>query len=332
MVIDYSKWDQLKYSSSSSSEDEDEGEKEAGNALPEKLGNLSLSSSSPLWNGLVVHHKDIFVSHVLSKLNEIDRCFFSEVNRESRGVLEYAGVNVSKLCWNVHECSSISTLEWAWNNMPWGEKFEDGTVRDQAWFCSQVAATNKLELLKWAREVKHCEWNEWTINQAAFKGNLEMLKYCFSNECPCDEEMSCKLAAKGGNLDCLRFLFDKMNLSRETGIETATQAALQAVKYGHLDIVKYIVEERKIPEVVKVSCVTNAARYGRLDCLKYLVDEAKTPLNEWVHIACARYFEHHDCVNYLLAKGSPEPTDEEYARYVARKLEEEEQQQNATIK
>ena len=26
MVIDYSKWDQLKYSSSSSSEDEDEGE------------------------------------------------------------------------------------------------------------------------------------------------------------------------------------------------------------------------------------------------------------------------------------------------------------------
>ena len=65
MVIDYSKWDQLKYSSSSSSEDEDEGEKEAGSALPEKLGNLSLSSSSPLWNGLVVHHKDIFVSHVI---------------------------------------------------------------------------------------------------------------------------------------------------------------------------------------------------------------------------------------------------------------------------
>ena len=26
-----------------------------------------------------------------------DRCFFSEVNRESRGVLEYAGVNVSEL-------------------------------------------------------------------------------------------------------------------------------------------------------------------------------------------------------------------------------------------
>ena len=66
---------------------------------------------------------------------------------------------------------------------------------DQAYFCEQVAGTNKLELLKWAREVKHCEWDEKTITVAAFKGNLEMLKYCFSNECPYDEEMSCRQAA-----------------------------------------------------------------------------------------------------------------------------------------
>ena len=103
-----------------------------------------------------------------------------------------------------------------WNDIPWGEKFSDGKVKDQAWFCEQVAATNKLELLKWAREVKHCEWDEKTINQAAFEGNLEMLKYCFSNGCPCDEEKSCKLAAGKGHLDCLRFLFDKVKPSRET--------------------------------------------------------------------------------------------------------------------
>ena len=75
-----------------------------------------------LWTGLVLHHKDVFVSHVLPKLNETDRCFFSEVNRESRGVLAYAGVNVSELSWVFDECSSISTLELAWNNMPWGKK------------------------------------------------------------------------------------------------------------------------------------------------------------------------------------------------------------------
>ena len=139
MVIDYSKWDQLKYSSSSSSEDEDEGEKEAGNALPEKLGNLSLSSSSPLWNGLVVHHKDVFVSHVISKLNRTDRFFFAKVNGESQDVLKYAGVNVSELRLIVWECTSISTLEWAWNNMPWTEKRQSGRVMDQVWFCEHDA-------------------------------------------------------------------------------------------------------------------------------------------------------------------------------------------------
>ena len=130
-----------------------------------------------LWTGLVLHHKDVFVSHVLSKLTETDRFFFGMVNRESRGVFEYAGVDV--LRWDVRECTSISTLEWMWNHMPWGEKFEDGTVRDQAWFCAEVAVTNKLELLEWAREVKHCEWDEWTINEAVAMNNLEMLKYCF---------------------------------------------------------------------------------------------------------------------------------------------------------
>ena len=134
-----------------------------------------------IWTGLVLHHKDVFVSHVLSKLNETDRWFFSVVNRESRGVLEYAGVDVSKLSCAVHECTSISTLELAWNHFPWGKKDDEGRVMDQAYFCEQVPGTNKLELLKWLREVKHCEWDEKTITVAALIGNLEMLKYCFSN-------------------------------------------------------------------------------------------------------------------------------------------------------
>ena len=310
--IDYSKWDKLNYSSSSEEDDK------KARATIVHLGNLLLSnsqrtsSSSPLWNGLVLHHKDIFVSHVLSKLNGADRYFFSRVNGESLDVLKYAGINVSKLGWGVHECSSISMLEWAWAYVPWGRQDEDGTVRDQAWFCSQVAETNKLELLKWAREVKQCEWDEQTITVAAFKGNLEMLKYCFSNGCPCDEEKSCEQAAIGGHLDCLRFLFDKVRPSRDMEEDAAHQAAA----FGHINILKYLVEERKISDEVKLLCVANAAGYGRLDCLQYLVEEAKAPLNYWQHVAYARYKEHHDCVNYLLEKGCPEPTDEQYAEFV----------------
>ena len=79
--IDYSKWDKLNYSSSSSGEDDDEQEREKektqnARATVAYLENLLLSassSSSPLWNGLVLHHKDIFVSHVLPKLNRTDR-------------------------------------------------------------------------------------------------------------------------------------------------------------------------------------------------------------------------------------------------------------------
>ena len=172
--------------------------KEREKAAAEALADMERLKLGPtkLWTGLVLHHKDVFVSHVISKLNRTDRFFFSKVNRESWSVLAYAGVELLlKLQWYVHECSSISTLEWAWNHMPWGEKFKSGRVIDQAWFCVGVARTNKLELLKWAREVKHCEWDEKTITGAATIGNLEILKYCFSNGCPCDEEKSCKQAA-----------------------------------------------------------------------------------------------------------------------------------------
>ena len=85
-----------------------------------------------------------------------------------------------------------------------------------------------------------------------------------------------------------------------------------------MEILKYFVEERKIPDLFKLSCVKNAALYGRLDCLKYLVEEARVILNDWQYIACARYYEQRECENYLLEKECPEPTDEEYADFATR--------------
>ncbi|CAL6329792.1 unnamed protein product [Bathycoccus prasinos] len=286
-------------------------EKEA--AVKEAVADMERLKLGPtkLWTGLVLHHKDVFVSHVIPKLNRTDQFFFSRVNRESWEVLAYAGVNVSRLGVIIHECSSISTLELAWNHFPWGKKFEDGDVMDQTSFCEQVAFTNKLEFLKWAREVKHCEWDGKTIKVAAFRGNLEMLKYCFSNGCPYDEEESCKHAARKGHLDCVRFLFDKVKPSRKTEVEAAGQATCG----GYVEILKYLVEERKISDGVKLPCMATAARFGHFDCLKYLVEEAKAPLDSWDVIAYARYHEHSECENYLLEKGCPEPTDEDYARF-----------------
>ena len=303
-----------------------EKEKEREKALAEHIENLERLKLGPtaIWTGLVTHHKDVFVSHVMPKLDATDRFFFSKVIKESLDVLKYAGVDVLTLRGAVYECSSISTLEWVWNDIPLGgEKDDRGRVMDQAWFSEQVTGTNRLEFLKWAREVKHCKWDEWTIIEAARKGNLEILKYCFDNGCPYDEEKACRYAAIEGNLDCLRFLFDKVKPSRETEAKAAMQAACR----GHVDILKYLVEERKISDEVKTLLVAAAATHGLLDCLEYVVEEAKVPLNDWQYIACARYEEHPECENYLLEKGCPEPSDEEYAFFVEVRLEEEREEE-----
>ena len=309
--IDYSKWDNLDYSSS----DEEERRNEEINKIETKLSRgverlllipQGTISSSPLWNGLVTHHRDIFVSHVLPKLTKTDRFLFGKVNTESLDLIKYAGVDVS-VCY-IDECTSISTLELMWNKTRWGAKDNHGNVIDRAWFCWQVACTNKLELLKWAREVKHCEWHEVTINKAAYMGNLEMLKYCFANDCPYDETTACFEAAGSGHLDCLRFLFDKVKPLQET----ETGVAYGAAQFGQLDILKYVIETRAISYRLKDACLLVIAEWGRLNCLKYLVEEVKMPLNHWRYIACARYHEHPECVDYLREKEAPEPTDEQY--------------------
>ena len=52
-------------------------EKEA--AVKEAVADMERLKLGPtkLWTGLVTHHKDVFVSHVISKLNETDQFFFS---------------------------------------------------------------------------------------------------------------------------------------------------------------------------------------------------------------------------------------------------------------
>jgi len=291
--------------------------KEKEEEIAEAAAHLERLKLGPtkLWTGLVAHHRDIFVSHVLPKLNGTDRMFFSKANNESKDLLIYAGLNVSNIRWYLLDVSSISTLEWAWNNTNWGRKDPFGKVVDQARFCGYIAGTNKLELLKYLREEKKCEWDEFTIVVATYYGNLEIVKYCFANDCPCDVEKSCENAAGSGSLDCLRFLFDKAKPSRET----VGKAAVVAAENGHVDILKYLVEEKDCDKA-KWLYVRKAVMDGNLDCLEHMIDEAKKIpreiLYDWHHIAHARYYGHAECLNYLREKGCPEPTDQEYAEFV----------------
>ena len=168
---------------------------------------------------------DICFTHILPRLNRTDLKFLYEVNTETRKLVKRS-TRKKELKWKfrIEEMSSISTLEVAWEHKSlWPRHWTE------TYFCLEVAKTNKLELLEWAREEKECKWDDRTINAAVRQGNLEMVKYCIANECPIDE-MACEYAASEGHLEVLKYLREEVEAPWD--LRTATFAA----KYGHLHI------------------------------------------------------------------------------------------------
>ena len=153
-----------------------------------------------VWD-LIVKNDDICFTHILPRLNGTDLKFLYEVNTETRALIKRSSRKGElKGRFKVEEMSSISTLEFAWENKSLWPSWWDETC-----FCYQVAQTNKLELLKWIREEKKCKWDVGTINAAAEQGNLEMVKYCVANECPINK-WACADAARNGHLEVLKYL------------------------------------------------------------------------------------------------------------------------------
>ena len=251
------------------------------------------SFPSVLWD-VIVKNDDICFTHILPRLNQTDLKFLYEVNRETRKLIKRSSrAEDLKERFKVREMSSISTLEVAWEHKSlWPRWLEDETN-----FCSQVALTNKLELLKWAREEKKCRWDWRTIDEAAYHGNLEMVKYCVANECPIDG-WACNDAAENGQLECLKYLREEGKALWDS--RTANCAAVN----GHLHILEYLVE-REYDEYDEYACWF-AAMDGHLDCLKYLHKTAKAPWDDDA-VREARENDQPECVQYLLDNDCPLP-------------------------
>ena len=188
-----------------------------------------------VWD-LIVNNDDICFKHILPRLNGTDLKFLYEVNSETRKLIKRSSRKGElKEKFKVNEMSSISTLEFAWENKSlWWLGW------DETYFCYRVALTNKLELLKWAREEKKCNWDGWTINTAARQGNLEMVKYCVANECPICV-LACANAALSGHLACLKYLRE------EAKAPWASLVLDFAHTNKHLECLRYAVE-KKCPE------------------------------------------------------------------------------------
>ena len=277
----------------SSSEGEGEGVFAMTRARKRKVES---QRDSFLWD-VVVNNDDICFKHILPRLNGTDVKFLYGVNTETRKLIKRSTRKGElKKGFKVREMSSISTLEVAWEHKSsWRDYLKDETD-----FCWQVAKTNKLELLKWIREEKKCEWDSGTINAAAEQGNLEMIKYCVANECPIGTG-ACANAASGGHLECLKYLREEAKAPWT--YHTATCAAGN----GHLHILKYLFE-RKYDKYDAYACYY-AAVNGHLDCLQYLHETAKAPWDSRAVRYAHLLFNQTHCVQYLLDNNCPLPED-----------------------
>jgi len=246
-----------------------------------------------LWD-MIVDNDDICFKHILPKLNGTDIKFLYDVNSETRALIKRSSRKDDlKEEFKIEEMSSISTLEIAWENRSlWPDEW------DETHFCEQVAATNKLELLKWVREEKKCEWDFRSIVEAIIQGNLEMVKYCVAKECPFDKVVCvCQYAAKFGQLEILKYLHEEVKAPWDS--QTAEEAAFD----GHLHILEYLVERKY--EFTKWPCVI-AAEFGHFDCLKYLHETAKAPWDSIV-VRSAHDHNRNECLQYLLDNDCPLP-------------------------
>ena len=259
-------------------------------ALERRVESLENVGASRLWDA-VVKNDDICFKHILPKLNRSDVKFLYGVNSETRALIKRSSRRDDlRKSFEVSEMSSTSTLELAWENRslwPFSKRH----------FCWQVAQTNKLELLKWVREVKNCDWNEMTINTVAYKGNLDMIKYCVANGCPFFSDV-CAGAALKGRLECLKYLHEEAKAPWD--YDTAMFAACR----GHLHILEYLVEQKY--DAYRKSACSVAAAAGNLDCLKFLHETAKAPW-DCRAVEVAHENNRSECLQYLLDNDCPLP-------------------------
>jgi len=271
----------------------------SGEGVVTRARKRKVGERDSLWD-LVVKNDDISLTHIIPRLNATDVKFLYDVNSETRKLIKRSSRESDlKETFKAREMSSISTLEFALEHKSlWRRSW------DETYFCREVAKTNKLELLKWAREEKKCEWNRWTINTAAYQGNLEMVKYCVVNECPIDE-WTCAYAAENGQLEVLKYLHEEVKAPWDS--DTANCAAYS----GQLHILEYLVE-RKYDQYSEYACMY-AAEKGHLDCLRYLHETAKAP---WDYMAVRYAHEKNqtDCIQYLLDNDCPLPHGWRYER------------------
>jgi hypothetical protein len=195
--------------------------------LKELREELVKYAPTPLWKVVTEkQYKDIFETHILWELDELSFRVFREVNTESRDACRRSGRKLQ-------ETFELTT----YSGNPPVAKEETRKIEGkeaQYYFCSEAADTGNLALVRWLREVKKFDWNEWTINAAAKLGHLHIVTYCMEQKCP-RTKLACACAAKSGHLDILKYL-------HENGAPWDSWTCYYARENNHLECLVYALD------------------------------------------------------------------------------------------
>ena len=320
---------------------------------------------SPLWQ-LITDHPMLFSANILPKLDASSVKLFYETSRETRRMLQsadnrnaYESVVLllnnnndkeghqqhhnqnKRTCGIKSLCSSKETLKWCFERYLWGHRngaFKHDPREGSGRFCRIVASTNKLELLKYAREEAGCEWDERVLIEAGQHANYEMLKYCIENQCPLESEstylgvLRSGYRAKGGDsIACLRYLretvrapwydfvlidaieaFQGFNIPRDN-TEEENEIVFEALKYVLDNGCRIHPEEA-------TSYAVDMVNQGEVQfkAFKYLVEEAKViPLNSFTLMRIdffTRLWALELSLRNVVVGEEPLLTEEQYAR------------------
>ena len=114
---------------------------------------VNIEHNNRLWR-LVTDHRNVFDTHIVTKLNGNEVKFFYDVNSESRAAIKRSGAQLRD-AFKIGDFDTKSTILWA---------LEKCTEKKER-FCAEMALNGNIELLKFLR-VKGCPWDEKTCSEA----------------------------------------------------------------------------------------------------------------------------------------------------------------------
>lgn len=138
---------------------------------------------------------------------------------------------------------------------------------------------------------------DYEFTQACTNGNIDIVHFLM-DYVPEIRSSPFALAARNGHLDILKLLVIKY------GIATRSTVIIDmACEGGHIDVVEYLITH--MTPLYDISAgFAESIRYGRLELVKYLLEKYKVPLNRVSLLPEAIANNHMKVALYLYRKGA----------------------------